>query len=72
MITSALHRPCLPLLLFVVVLAAACSGQNEESPVEPAPRRRPTVRDGFAIRCSSRQPCASRWISRSPATSTNW
>jgi hypothetical protein len=36
MITAALHRPCLPLLLFVVVLAAACSGQSEKSSAEPS------------------------------------
>ena len=40
MITSALHRPCLPLLLFVVVLAAACSGQNEKSPAGLRPSLR--------------------------------
>ena len=42
MIAAGFQKPCLPLLLFTVVLAAACSGKNEDPPpaappAEPAP-----------------------------------
>ena len=75
MITSALLRPCFPLLFFVVALAAACSGQNEEALLSLRPRLRlkkrpPSNRLRHTMPCHP--PCASRWIIRSPVTSTNW
>ena len=42
MIAPAFHKPCLPLLLTLVLLAGACSGQKEEPPpAAPPPESAP-------------------------------
>ena len=77
-LTPALLLTRCVVALLVVAAATACSGQKEA-----APRQRPTTATASAPPTRPfptpprrttpfRKPCATRWASRSPATSTRW
>jgi hypothetical protein len=77
MVSPTFQKPCLPLLLLIVaLLAVSCSGRTRlpskaAPPAGSEPEEAPFPRRPLPT-MSSRQPCASRWIRPSPATSTNW